>query len=86
MYEIGRNYIIRTVTMFLVGRVTAVSDHEIELWDAAWIADTGRWHQALRDPSALAEVEPMPDGQWIVGRGAVVDAGPWPHELLRTAK
>jgi hypothetical protein len=82
VWQIGEAYIIRTVTMTVVGRVVSVHDHEIELADAAWVADSGRWAAALATGS-LSEVEPCPDGQWIVGRGAVVDAGPWRHPLPR---
>ena len=85
MYETGKNYIFRTVTMFVVGEVVEVGEHEIKLKDAAWVADTGRWAQALKD-GTLDEVEPMPDGEWFVGLGAVVDAGPWNHPLPRDVK
>ena len=85
-YNIGQNYIIRTVTMILIGQVEAVGEHEIILYNASWIADTGRWHKALLEPSELQEIEPCPEGQWIVGRGAVVDAGPWQHALPRAPK
>lgn len=84
-YPIGMDYIFRTVTMFVVGHIVAVYDHEIELRDASWVADSGRWHEALRD-GTLSEVEPCPDGPWIVGRGAIVDAGPWNHPLPRVQK
>ena len=47
-WVIGQNYLIRTVTMIDTGRVTAVYEHEIVLEDAAWIADTGRFQDALK--------------------------------------
>lgn len=81
-WVIGDIYLIRTVTNYLIGRVVSVGAQEIELEDAAWVAYTGRSSEALQSGS-LEEVEPCPDGQWIVGRGAIVDAGPWVHGLCR---
>lgn len=72
-WEIGKIYLIRTVTMIDTGRVVAVMEHEIVLEDAAWIADTGRFSQAL-ETAQFGEVEPFPDGRVIVGRGSIIDA------------
>ena len=47
-YEIGANYLIRTVTMIDTGRLVAVTDQELVIEEAAWIADTGRFTQALQ--------------------------------------
>jgi hypothetical protein len=72
-FEIGKGYLIRTVTMIDTGRVVAVNEHEIVLEDAAWIADTGRFSDALKS-AKFNEVEPFPDGVVIIGRGSVIDA------------
>ena len=72
-YEIGKNYFVRTVTHYLTGRVLRVTQQEIVVEDAAWIADTGRFADAIKNAS-FDEVEPYPDGQVIIGRGAVIDA------------
>jgi len=72
-WEVGACYLIRTVTMIDTGRVVAVTPHEIVLEDAAWIADTGRFSDALVSVD-FAEVEPFPTGHIIVGRGSIVDA------------
>ena len=72
-YEIGKNYLIRTVTMIDTGRVVAVTEHEIVLEDAAWVADTGRFANTLKSCD-FNEVEPFPAGQVIVGRHSVIDA------------
>jgi hypothetical protein len=73
-YEIGRNIFIRTVTMALTGKLAAVGDKELVLTNAAWIADTGRYAQAVAT-GVFSEVEPYPaTAKVIVGRGAVVDA------------
>lgn len=73
-YKIGDAYLIRTVTMTLAGRLKCVCDKELVIEQAAWIADTGRFSDALRDMSVLNEIEPFPDGEVIVGRGSIIDA------------
>ena len=72
-WEIGENYLIRTVTMIQTGRLVAVTDRELVIEDAAWIADTGKFANALATGD-FSEVEPFPAGRVIVGRGAVIDA------------
>lgn len=72
-WEIGANYLIRTVTMIDTGRLVKVTEHELVLEDAAWIADTGRFADALQK-ATFSEVEPFPPGPVIVGRGGVIDA------------
>lgn len=72
-WEIGKVYLIRTVTMIDTGRLIAVTPNELVLEDAAWIADTGRFSDALKSAN-FNEVEPFPDGRVIVGRSAIIDA------------
>ncbi len=72
-WEIGSVYLIRTVTMIDTGRLVAVTEQELVLEDAAWIADTGRFSDSLKK-AEFVEVEPFPDGRVIVGRGSVIDA------------
>ena len=83
-YEIGKAYLIRTVTMADLGRLVAITDTDFVLEDASWIADTGRFSEALRS-GTLSEVEPFPD-RVIISRAAIVDGAEWPHPLPRTAK
>lgn len=71
-YEVGKNYFIRTVTMSYTGKLIWVGDKELVLENPAWIADSGRFMQALRG-GTLDEVEPM-NKEAIIGRGAIVDA------------
>lgn len=80
-WRVNSAYLIRTVTMILVGKVREVHAQELVLDGAAWVADTGRFMSCLRD-GTVNEVEPMGDGI-IVGRGSIVDAAPWHHDLLR---
>lgn len=73
-WQIGKIYLIRSVTKTNTGRLVAVYENEIVLTDAAWIADTGRFADALASAD-FAEVEPYPKGsEVIVGRGAIEDA------------
>lgn len=72
-WEIGKIYLIRTVTLIDTGRLVEVTEHELVLEDASWIADTGRFSDALKS-AQFNEVEPFPNGRVIIGRGAIVDA------------
>ena len=72
-FEIGANYLIRTVTMIQTGRLVAVGDKELVLESAAWIADTGRFMDNLVS-CEFNEVEPFPEGRVIIGRGSIIDA------------
>jgi hypothetical protein len=78
-WEIGAAYLVRTVTNYLCGRLVWAGPTELVLEDAAWVADTGRYHEALAT-GKLNEVEPIP-GPVILGRGSVVDAARWTHSL-----
>jgi hypothetical protein len=84
-YEVGKNYLIRSVTTYNLGRVVAVTSHEIVLAEASWVPNTGRFHTAL-STGVLKEIEPWVDGVAIISRGGIVDAGLWKHDLPRAAK
>lgn len=72
-WKINSPYFIRTVTHHYTGVLVKVGPKEIVLKDAAWIADDGRFADALRT-GCFNEVEPFPDGEVIIGRGAILDA------------
>jgi hypothetical protein len=55
--EIGKNYLIRTVTMIYTGKVKKIRGNEVQLEKAAWIADTGRFADSLKSCD-FDEVEP----------------------------
>ncbi len=84
-YTIGSKVLIRTVTFYFTGKITAVYPSEIVLTDAAWIADTGKFEKALSTGS-LENVEPIPQDPCIVGRNAIIDCNVWKHELPREVK
>ncbi len=72
-YKIGAHYLIRTVTMIDTGRLVEVGPLELVLEDACWIADTGKFSEAIKH-SVWSEVEPFPEGRVIIGRSAIIDA------------
>ena len=86
MFNVGENVFLRKITMILTGRVVATYDTYIELDNASWIADTGRYANAVRS-GEFSEVEPYPYNLVVkVPLGDLVDGfvAPWP--LPRTQK
>jgi hypothetical protein len=84
--EMSGNVFIRTVTFAYTGRVVEATAEYIAITDAAWIADTGRWTQAIGN-GTLNEVEPYPDGLVVlVSKGAIVEISEWTHPLPRVQK
>lgn len=83
-YEIGKSYLIRTVTFFYTGKLEAIHVNELVLSNAAWVAHTGRFNEALKT-GTLQSVEPIP-GKLIISRMAIVDATEWAHKLPELVK
>lgn len=75
---VGQSIFVRTVTYHLVGRVTKIVGKLIFLEDASWVADSGRFMNAIKD-GTFDEVEPV--GDWFVNMDSIVDGGLWMHEL-----
>lgn len=84
-WRIGEKYLIRTVTMILTGRLTAVYEQELVLGECAWIADTGRFMEAT-EKGSFDEVEPWKTDEVIVGRGSIIDAGVVVFDLPKKQK
>jgi len=78
-WEVGKCYFIRCVTYHQVGRLKKVTPTELVLENASWVADSGRFGEALKTGS-LSEVEHF-GGDAVIGRGAIVDATLWMHPL-----
>lgn len=76
LWRVGATYLIRTVSYHYTGVFVGFNgpnNSEVVLKDAAWIADTGRFMQAVQD-GALGEVEPYPSDALIgVNRTAISD-------------
>lgn len=79
MWNLGKNYFIRTVTMHLTGKLVSITDKELLLENASWIADSGRFYDALKT-GEFSEVEPFVNNV-IVNRNSVIDATIWSHPL-----
>ena len=76
---VGEKYFFRTVTFHLTGRIKKVIGNGIvELENAAFIADSGRFMNAIKD-GTLNEVEPV--GRAYININSVTDFFPWKHKL-----
>jgi len=79
---LGQAYLVQTATLYFSGRLVAVTETDIVLEDAGWVAYTGRFGAAMAGTAPFAEFEPCVDPV-VVARGAVVAYHPWRHELPR---
>ncbi len=75
---VGEKFFFRTLTFHLTGKVKKIIGSILELEDAAWIADSGRFMQCIKD-GVVNEVEPV--GKAFLNVSAVTDFFPWKHEL-----
>jgi hypothetical protein len=75
-YTIGDQWIIETATKYYVGDLVAVTESELVLERAAWLADTGRFNEFMKT-GVPSELEPC--GTVIVNRGAIVASLPSPN-------
>lgn len=76
---VGNAYFFRTVTYHLVGKVVAQhGGNIIELDDASWVADSGRFMNAIKE-GKLNEVEPV--GKAYINLKSVTDFFPWKFPL-----
>ena len=75
---VGKDFYFRTVTYHLTGKVVKVFGTYLLLEQAAWIPDSGRFMQAIKD-GILNEVEPVGDA--ILNLSTVTDMFPWKHPL-----
>jgi spore maturation protein CgeB len=72
-FEIGEKYLIRTVTFTYTGQVKSKNNTFLVLQDCDWIADTGRFSEALENQDKFNEVEPFKNDV-IISKGSIVDA------------
>ena len=72
-FEIGKNYLIRTATFTLTGKIKKITKDFIVLSEADWIADTGRFSEALKDSDKFSEVEPFQNDAFV-GKLSIIDA------------
>ena len=75
---VGESYLFRTVTYHGVGLVVKRVGSFLQLENASWIADSGRFSSAIKE-GTLEEVEPV--GVMFINLESVVDFFPWVHAL-----
>ena len=78
-FAVGKKYLIRTVTHIQTGECVSIIGSFVELKNAAWIADTGRFHDCL-SKGTFNEVEPYPGGV-TVNSSSIIDFVEFAHEL-----
>ncbi len=83
-FVIGGKYLFRTVTYFATGEVERIEGKFIVLKNAAWIADTGRFREAIMK-GTLNEVEPVEVSMYL-NSDTITDAFDWIHELPNEQK
>ena len=75
-YTIGKQWFVQTATLYYVGDLVAVTEGELVLDRAAWLADTGRFNEFMKTGKP-SELEPC-NGSVIINRGAIIAAMPSP--------
>ena len=85
-YPVGKNVIVRTVTMIYTGRLERVTATDLVLVDCSWIPETDRFMQFVANGS-VKECEPYPDGLPVyINRGALLDMCELVKALPRSQK
>jgi hypothetical protein len=80
---VGKKWFFRAVPFHLIGKVTKRIGDILELEDACWVADSGRFMQAIKE-GKLSEVELT--GKAFINLKAVCDFYPWRHKLPKEQK
>ena len=80
---VGEKFFFRTVTYHMTGKVKKVIGNILHLEDAAWIADSGRFMNAIKE-GKLNEVEPV--GTAFLNINSITDFFPWKHSLPKEQK
>lgn len=85
-YPVGKNVIVRTVTMIYTGRLEDVTETDLILNDCSWIPETDRYMQFVENGS-VKECEPYPDGRLVyINRGALLDMCELKKDLPRSQR
>lgn len=82
-FEIGKAYLIRTVTYHQVGILKDIQGDFLIFKDASWVADSGRFSECL-SKGTFSEVEYV--GPMMINRTAIVDAFPWENKVPKETK
>ena len=57
-FEIGKEYYFETATKYYAGTIVAVHTLGVQLENAVWVADTGRFNEFISGKTNGAELEP----------------------------
>jgi hypothetical protein len=81
MIEKNKNVLVKTVTLYYLGKVENVDDKFLLLSNASWVQDTGkRLTDFLADGfDNTSEIEII--GDCLIGLNQVVEVCEWKHEL-----
>ena len=83
LMENGKTILVFTATHAIVGTVVESTPFDLTLKPAAWVADTGRLHEALRDGFGSvhqSEIEPL-SGAAYIPRTAIMYATDYEHAV-----
>ena len=80
---VGHSFFFRTVTYHLIGKVVKRIGMFLQLENASWVADSGRFMNTIKE-GKLNEVEPVETA--FVNLESVTDFFPWKHTLKQEQK
>lgn len=83
-FEIGQAYLIQTVTLYYTAKVSDMVGKFLILDECAWIADTGRFQQAVQK-GTFNEVEPI-GNSIILNSDSIIVATPIDFKLPKEQK
>jgi len=82
---VGEKIFFRTVTYHALGEVKKVVGRFVQLKNASWIADTGRFMGWIKDGvQTNSEIEPV--GDMFLNMDTVVDFFFWKHSMPKDQK
>ncbi len=82
-FEIGKAYLVRTVTYHQIGILKDIVGDFLIFKDASWVADSGRFSDCLSKGS-FNEIEYV--GPMLINKTAIVDAFPWENKVPKETK
>jgi len=83
-FKVGEKYFIRTATYFQLGKLKEVVGDWLVLEQASWVADTGRFHEFLKE-GKCNEYESFTEDVYVP-IGSVIDITKWSHDLFKGNK
>lgn len=84
-FRVDKAYFIRTATMNWTGRIVSIEGHFATLTEAAWIADCGRYNEAVLSDKNFSEIEPV-EQNVLLNLDSVIDAVEITFKLPRSVK